>query len=161
MKNLTGQQNVTFTHSARLTLIVKIAVLFRELKVKCVGFVGICNHISFNNAQVILHSCRAITSSSSLLILVSYTNSLVPAEGSFPFAYKALTSWNIGSFYAEDTHLTCTVPAVLRLHPQLLIPIDQAVGAASPLAVTALKLGQPRLGIVQLRTSTQSSASAN
>lgn len=64
-------------------------------------------------------------------------------------------------FYAEDTHLTCTVPAVLRLHPQLLIPIDQAVGAARPLAVTALKLGQPRLGVVQLRTSTQPLVSAN
>lgn len=51
------------------------------------------------------------------------------------------------SFFARederDTHLACTVPAVLGLHPQLLIPIDQAIGAASPLAVTALQLGQP------------------
>lgn len=64
-------------------------------------------------------------------------------------------------FYADDTHLTRAVPAVLRLHPQLLIPIDQAVGAAGPLAVTALQLGQPRLSVVQLKRSTQSLESAN
>lgn len=65
------------------------------------------------------------------------------------------------AFSAEDAHLTRTVPAVLRLHPQLLIPIDQAVGAAGPLAVAALQLGQPRLGIVQLKRSTRSLVSAN
>ena len=52
--------------------------------------------------------------------------------------------------YEGDTHFTCTVPAVLGLHPQLLIPVDQTVGAAGPLAVTALQLGQPGLCIVQL-----------
>lgn len=60
-----------------------------------------------------------------------------------------------------DAHLTCTVPAVLGLHPQLLIPVHQAVGAAGPLAVTALKLGQPGLGIVQLRMGTESPESPN
>lgn len=63
--------------------------------------------------------------------------------------------------YADDTHLTGTVPAVLGLHPQLLVPVDQAVGAASPLTVTAFQLGQPRLGVVQLGRSTQSLASAS
>lgn len=61
------------------------------------------------------------------------------------------------SFFADegDTHLARTVPAVLRLHPQLLIPIDLAIGAASPLTVAALQLGQPRLGVVELRMSTR------
>lgn len=60
-----------------------------------------------------------------------------------------------------DTHLTSTVPAVLRLHPQLFIPVHQAVGAAGPLAVTALQLGQPGLCVVQLRMSTESPQSQN
>lgn len=50
----------------------------------------------------------------------------------------------------DATHLTGTVPAVLWLHPQLLVPVDQAVGTAGPLTVTALQLGQPGLSIVQL-----------
>lgn len=37
----------------KLMLIVKIVVMFWELKVKCIGSVGICNNISFNTAQVI------------------------------------------------------------------------------------------------------------
>lgn len=63
---------------------------------------------------------------------------------------KAL-DWEDGG----DTHLTGTVPAVLGLHPQLLVPIHQAVGAAGPLTVTALQLGQPRLCVVQLRERAQ------
>lgn len=62
----------------------------------------------------------------------------------------------LARFYADDAHLTRAVAAVLRLHPQLLVPVDQAVGAAGPLAVAALQLGEPRLRVVQLQTSTQS-----
>lgn len=68
---------------------------------------------------------------------------------------KAGASLNFDREDEGDTHLTCTVPAVLRLHPQLLVPVDQAVGAAGPLAVTALQLGQPGLCVVQLRTNTE------
>lgn len=60
-----------------------------------------------------------------------------------------------------DTHRARTVPAVLRLHPQLLVPVHQAVGAAGPLAVTALQLGQPRLRVVQLKTRTESGSHRN
>lgn len=77
------------------------------------------------------------------------------------FTYLFISASLFTRFYADDTHLTRTVPAVLRLHPQLLIPIDQAVGAAGPLAVAALQLGQPRLGVVQLNRGTQSPQSAN
>lgn len=47
-----------------------------------------------------------------------------------------------------NTHLTCAVPAILRLRPQLLISVDEAVGTAGLLAVTSLKLGQPGLGVI-------------
>lgn len=69
--------------------------MFRELKVKCIGFVGICNNISFNNPNIAVE--QSLGSYSSLLILVSYTNILVPVEESLSFADKALTSWNIVS----------------------------------------------------------------
>lgn len=62
----------------------------------------------------------------------------------------------LARFYADDAHLTRAVAAVLRLHPQLLVAVDQAVGAAGPLAVAALQLGEPRLCVVQLQTSTRS-----
>lgn len=55
-----------------------------------------------------------------------------------------------------DTHLTSTVPAVFWLYPQLLVPVDQTVGTAGPLTVTALQLGQPGLSIGQLRMTTKS-----
>lgn len=64
-------------------------------------------------------------------------------------------------FFVLTTHLTRTVPAVLRLHPQLLVSVDQAIGVAGPLAVTALQLGKPGLGVVQLRMSTESLQSQN
>lgn len=61
----------------------------------------------------------------------------------------------------HDTHLTSTVPTVFWLHPQLFVPVDQAVGIAGLLTVTAFQLGQPGLGIVQLRMAKESPESHN
>lgn len=88
--------------------------------------------------------------------LVSYTNVPEPAEEESRPLLRVYSFGLLARFYADDTHLTRAVPAVLRLHPQLLVAVDQAVGAACPLAVAALQLGEPRLCVVQLQTSTQS-----
>lgn len=55
----------------------------------------------------------------------------------------------------DKTYLTSAIPAVFRFHPQLFVPVHQAIGAAGPLAVTALQLGQSRLCVVQLHTESQ------
>lgn len=88
--------------------------------------------------------------------LVSYANVPEPAEEESCPRLPVYSFGLLARFYADDTHLTRAVPAVLRLHPQLLVAVDQAIGAACPLAVAALQLGEPRLRIVQLQTSTQS-----
>lgn len=87
---------------------------------------------------------------------ISYASVPEPAEEESRPRLRVYSFGLLARFYADDTHLTRAVPAVLRLHPQLLVAVDQAVGAACPLAVAALQLGEPRLRVVQLQTSTQS-----
>lgn len=49
------------------------------------------------------------------------------------------------------THFACAVPAVVSVHPGVLVPVEQPTHLAGLLAVAVLQLTESCLGIIQLQ----------